>query len=125
MVGGVPTPNVSWLLAWPATVTTTGPVVAPLGTGTAIWVSLQLVGIAEVPLNVTVLEPWAEPKFVPVMTTDVPTGADVGLSDVMESGLLLITFMLEDEVFPATSVASARMGFDPTARFTEHVNVPA
>lgn len=33
MVGGVPTPNVSWLLACPATLTTTGPVVAPLEQG--------------------------------------------------------------------------------------------
>ena len=45
------------LLAIPPTVTTTGPVVAPEGTGTATLVGLQLVGAAVVPLNVTVLVP--------------------------------------------------------------------
>ena len=45
------------LLATPPTVTTTLPVVAPLGTGAAMLVPLQLVGVANVPLNVTVLLP--------------------------------------------------------------------
>jgi hypothetical protein len=45
------------LVATPPTVTTTLPVVAPSGTGRAIEVSLQLVGVAAVPLNVTVLAP--------------------------------------------------------------------
>jgi hypothetical protein len=44
-------------LAIPLTVTTTLPVVAPLGTGTAMLVPLQLVGVAAVPLNITVLVP--------------------------------------------------------------------
>src|SRR5258707_6100305 len=43
------------LLANPPTATTTGPVVAPVGTGTKMLVALQLVGIAVVPLHVTVL----------------------------------------------------------------------
>jgi hypothetical protein len=43
------------LLDTPATVTITSPVVAPGGTGTKILVALQLVGVATVPLNVTVL----------------------------------------------------------------------
>jgi hypothetical protein len=45
------------LLAPPNTVTTTFPVVAPLGTGTTTLVALQLVGVAAVPLKVTVLFP--------------------------------------------------------------------
>ena len=49
--------KVTPLLAVPPTVTTTFPVVAPVGTGTAMLVALQLVGVAEVPLNVTVLVP--------------------------------------------------------------------
>ena len=53
----VSTVNVTPLLAAPATVTTTDPVVAPAGTGTAILVALQLVGVAAVPLKVTVLLP--------------------------------------------------------------------
>lgn len=43
------------LLAKPLTVTTTFPVVAPVGTGTTMLVLLQLVGVADVPLNVIVL----------------------------------------------------------------------
>jgi len=58
-------------------------VVAPLGTGATIEVAFQLVGVAVVPLNVTVLVPWVEPKFVPVIVTDVPTGPDVGDKLVM------------------------------------------
>ena len=49
--------KVTPLLATPETVTTTGPVVAPEGTGTIMFVALQLVGVAEVPLNVTLLAP--------------------------------------------------------------------
>jgi hypothetical protein len=32
------------------------------------------VGVAAVPLNVTVLEPWLAPKFVPLIVTAVATG---------------------------------------------------
>ena len=39
------------LLATPPTVTTTFPLVAPAGTGTAMLVALQFVGVAAVPLN--------------------------------------------------------------------------
>jgi hypothetical protein len=45
------------LLAAPATVTTTFPVVAPVGTGTTMEVAVQFVGVAAVPLNVRVLLP--------------------------------------------------------------------
>jgi hypothetical protein len=45
------------LLADAPTVTTTFPVVAALGTGAMIVVELQLVGVAAVPLNLTVLDP--------------------------------------------------------------------
>ena len=45
------------LLACPLTVTTTLPVVAFAGTGTAMLVALQELGVAAVPLNVTVLVP--------------------------------------------------------------------
>src|SRR5205807_10031308 len=73
------------LLATPETVTTTFPVVAPLGTGTAMLVPdvLQLVGVPTVPLKVTVLEPWLAPKLVPVIVTEVPIPPDVGLRLVM------------------------------------------
>lgn len=61
-------------LATPLTVTTTLPLVAPVGTVTTMEVSLQLVmEVAVVPLKVTVLEPCVAPKFVPVIVTDAPT----------------------------------------------------
>ena len=45
------------LLAAPDTVTTTFPVVAPVGTVATMLVALQLVALAAVPLNFTVLVP--------------------------------------------------------------------
>jgi hypothetical protein len=80
MVGGGITVKATPLLAAPDTVTTTFPVVAPLGMGTVMLVPavLQIVGVPAVPLKVTVLVPWLDPKFVPVMVTDVPTGPEVG-----------------------------------------------
>ncbi len=74
------------LLATPPTVTTTVPVVAPLGTSATMLVALQLVGVASVPLNRTVLVPCVAPKFVPAIVTAVPTAPDVGVRLVMLGG---------------------------------------
>jgi hypothetical protein len=68
---------------WPPTVTEIGPELAPAGTCATINVALQLLGVAVVPLNTTVLLPCAEPKFVPVIVTDVPTAPAVGDKFVM------------------------------------------
>ena len=68
-----PTP----LLALLETVTTTFPVVAPLGTVTPILVELQLVTVAAVPLNLTVLLPCVEPNVVPLIATAAPTAPEV------------------------------------------------
>src|SRR5947208_10017433 len=78
MLGAVETVKLTPLLATPPTLTTTLPVVAPVGTGATIEVALQLVGVAAVPLKVTVLLPWVAPKFEPAMVTEVPTGPEVG-----------------------------------------------
>src|SRR2546430_15981779 len=59
------------------------PVVAPAGTGATMLVAPQLVGVATVPLNFTVLVPCVAPKFVPAIVTDVPMIPDVGLRLVM------------------------------------------
>ncbi len=75
--GGTVTVNVTPLLVWPPTVTVTFPVVAPLGTAVTILVALQLVAVAVVPLNLTVLVPCVVPKFVPVIVTGVLTGPEV------------------------------------------------
>jgi hypothetical protein len=79
MPGAGATVNVLPLLATPLTVTTTLPVVAPVGTVATIDVAPQLViVVAVVPLNVAVLVPCVDPKFVPVIVTDAPTAPDVG-----------------------------------------------
>ena len=66
------------------TMTTTFPVVAPLGTVRTILVSLQLVAkVIWVPLKVTVLFVCAVPKPVPVIVTEVPTAPDTGFKLVM------------------------------------------
>lgn len=77
------TVNKTPLLTTPPNVTTTLPVVAPAGTGTTIAPPPQLVGVARVPLNVTVLLPCDVPQFPPLIVTDVPTAPDVGLSEAM------------------------------------------
>src|SRR5438445_539754 len=79
-LGAEPTVKFTPLLATPPTVTTTLPVVAPLGTDATMLVALQLVVLAVVPLKVTVP---VVPKFVPVMVTAVPTGPEVGFRLVM------------------------------------------
>ena len=78
MLGVGSTVKLTPFVATPLAFTTTFPVVAPLGTGTAMLDALQLLGVAAVPLKVTVLEPCVEPKFVPAIVTEAPTGADVG-----------------------------------------------
>jgi hypothetical protein len=55
------------------------PVVAPDGTGVTMLVADQLVGVAVIPLNVTVLVPLVAPKFVPVIVTEVPAAPVLGL----------------------------------------------
>src|SRR5260221_7295728 len=71
------------LLATPETVTTTGPVVALVGTAATTLVALQLVGVASVPLNFSVLVPCVAPKFTPVIVTTVPTDPSVGFNPIM------------------------------------------
>ena len=86
MLGGTMTVNVIPLLGVPPTVTITLPVAAPAGTGAVMLVALQLVGVAVVPLNLTVLVPWEAPKLLPLMMTEVPATPDVGLRFVRLGG---------------------------------------
>src|SRR5262249_26677312 len=80
IVAEVPgTTKLTPLLGTPLTVTTTYPVVAPAGTGTLIEVAVQVVGVAAVPLKVTVLVPRVAPKFFPLIVITVPTAPDVGV----------------------------------------------
>src|SRR5204863_2973094 len=88
--GGTVTVKGTPLPASPPTVTTTFPGVAPVGTGTVRLVALQLLGVASVPLNATVLVPCVAPKLAPVIVTAVPTGPAVGLSVVIEGGTVTV-----------------------------------
>ena len=83
IVGEGSTVNGAPLLLAPPTVTTTFPVLAPAGTGVTICVALQLVGVARVPLKLTVLDPCVAPKFVPVIVTEAPSAPEVGDKLVM------------------------------------------
>jgi hypothetical protein len=65
-------------LARPPTVTTTLPLIAPVGIGTTIVVADHDVGAAAMPLNVMVLVPFVAPKLVPLIVTTVATGPLVG-----------------------------------------------
>jgi hypothetical protein len=71
------------LLLTPPTVTTTFPLVAPLGTVATMLVPLQLVAVAFVPLKLTVLVPCVPPKLLPAIVTDVPTTPAPGLTLVI------------------------------------------
>src|SRR5689334_13267884 len=81
MFGPVLTVKFTLLLTTPLMFTTTGPEVAPIGTGTRICESAQLFVRATMPLKETVLVrvPIVGPKFAPLMVTTAPTGPDVGL----------------------------------------------
>ena len=84
IVGAAVTVKVTPLLATPpAAVTTTFPVVAPLGTVATTWLALQLVMVAVVPLKVTLPVPWVGPKLDPAITMDEPTAPVLGVSEVM------------------------------------------
>jgi len=89
-VGAAVTVKLTPLLAAEFTVTTTLPVAAPEGTGATMLVFDQLVGVAVVPLNLTVLVPWVAPKFVPVIVTAVPTVPLVGDRLVILGGTVTV-----------------------------------
>jgi hypothetical protein len=88
--------NDTLLLDIPATVTTTFPVVAPAGTVTTMLVGLQLVGVAAVPLKVTVLLSWLDPKLTPEMVTAEPIEPEVGARALMEGATVKLTPLLAD-----------------------------
>ena len=79
MLGAASTVKLFPLLATPATVTTTFPVVAPTGTVATMLVALHVVTVAVVVLNLTVLVPWVDPNAVPAIVTEAPTAAEAGV----------------------------------------------
>src|SRR5262252_1391276 len=81
MAGAGTTVKSRKLLALPATVTITLPVVVD-GTIAVIDVLLHAVTLALTPLKSTVDPPWLLPKFAPAITTVAVTGAVSGVRDV-------------------------------------------
>lgn len=75
---GAVTVKLAPLLGTPSRVTTTFPLVAPMGTEAVMLVELQPEVVAPTPLKVTALPPCDAPKPAPVIVTDVVTGPDVG-----------------------------------------------
>jgi len=111
IVGGG-TVKLTPLLATLFTVTTTFPVVAAAGTGTAMLVLLQLVGDAVAPLKVTVLVPCVAKKFAPVMVTTVPPLPVVGerlemLGGMVKATPLLVTLFTVTRTFPVVTPVGA------------------
>src|SRR5262249_5940552 len=105
------------LLSTPLACTTTLPVVAPDGTVVTMEVDVQLVGVAGVPLNLSV--PWAEPKFVPVMVTDVPTGPELverlvmlGAGTTVKATPLLAKLLTVTTILPVVAPAGTTAVID-------------
>ena len=67
----------------PAAVTTTLPVVAPVGTVATMLLALQLVTVAAVPLNFTEPLPCDGPKLLPAIVMEEPTAPVPGVSVLM------------------------------------------
>ena len=103
IAGVVPAEKTAGLLATPATVTSTFPVVTPVGAGTTIAVAFQLVGAALTPLNATVLAPWVAPKFAPEIVTDVPAAPEFGLTLLMCGADTTLKLMLLLAMLPTVT----------------------
>jgi hypothetical protein len=97
MLGAATTVKLLPLLAEPDTVTTTFPVVAPVGTVATMLVILQLVTVADVPLNLTVLLPCVEPKPDPEIVTEAPTAPEVGVRLVIAGAAATLLKLKRDK----------------------------
>lgn len=102
--GGAPTVNGKGLLGSEFTCTTTLPLEAPAGTAATMELALQEIAVAWTPLKATVLAPWGDPKSVPAIVTDVPTGAADGVMEAILGGVVepTVKFCGELAVTPFT-----------------------
>ena len=122
MLGGCVTVNAEPLLATPLTVTTTGPVLAPVGTVVPIAPVPQLVGVAETPLNVRVLVLCALPKLLPLIVMAAPTTPEGGCKfaivgvAVKPTALLGVPFT-STTIFPVVAAAGTGAIIDPGVQF--------
>src|SRR5438034_7712854 len=95
-------------------VTTSGPVVAPIGTVVVIWVAVTVRTTAARPLNVTVVAPGS--KLVPVIVTNVPTGPLAGSTLVIDGPNRTVKVRVAGvrSSFPARSSAFTSNVCDPS-----------
>jgi hypothetical protein len=107
------------VLSWPDTRTTTDPVVAVEGTGTTMLVSLQLVGVARTPLNLTVLVPelkvtWVARKFEPAIVTESLRWPVAGVRLVSVGGGITVNAAVLLFAPPTTTFTVPAPGVRPT-----------
>jgi hypothetical protein len=130
MLGASSTVKLTPLLALLPTVTTTLPVVAPVGTVTTIDVALQLgIDVTVVPLNTTVLVPWVEPKFAPVIVTDAPTAPEAGdrllmLGKTVKTDPLLLTPLAFTTTLPVVAPVGTVVLIDVAVQLDTVAAVP-
>jgi hypothetical protein len=108
ILGAGTTVKVFPLLALPATVTTTLPVVAPAGTFTMRMVAVALVTVAPVPLKFTRFDAGVVEKFVPVILTGAPMAPDVGerlaiVGNTVKLNPLVFTPLANTTTFPVVA----------------------
>jgi hypothetical protein len=129
MLGAGATVKDAPLPATPFTVTTILPVVAPPGTRATIELALQLVGLAVVPLNFTVLVPCEEPKPLPLIVIDAPTATELGerllMFGVTVNGTPLLAFPLTvTTTFPVVAAVGTGATILPEAQLVGVVATP-
>jgi len=125
MLGVGSTVKLKPVLGTPLTVTTMLPVVAAEGTAATIEVAVQLViTVAGTPLKVSVLPPWGDPKFAPVMVTDTPTAADggdtlviPGIGNTLNAAPLLGTPLTVTTTLPVVADAGTAAVIEPAVQF--------
>ena len=90
IVGLAATVNWTPLLDVLPTVTTTLPVIAPVGTPARIAVSLHELAVAVTPLNLTALVPCVLPKLTPLIVIGSPTAPEDGLKEAMLTAGIIV-----------------------------------
>jgi hypothetical protein len=103
MLGPGLTVKVTLLLLIPPAWTTSGPVVAPAGTGTTMLPSLQLNGVAALPLKVTLPLPCGMPKPEPLIVICVFTTPLAGKTLLIEGGGITVK-LVELDANPCVTI---------------------
>ena len=103
MLGPGDTVKAKLLLLIPPAVTTRGPVVAPEGTGTTMLPSLQLKGVATVPLKVTLPLPCGMPNPDPLIVICVFTAPLAGETPLIAGGGITVK-LVEFDATPCVTI---------------------